>query len=66
MTQSGATPSLPVSRDLLRLIAGDSPDWARIGACVRGPLLTVAAVVDESLNGGFVVDDGDNDLTVTW
>ena len=45
MSQSGATPSLPVSRDLLRLIAGDSPDWARIGACVRGPLLTVAAVV---------------------
>ncbi len=45
MTQSGATPSLPVSRDLLRLIAGDSPDWARIAACVRGPLLTVAAVV---------------------
>ena len=45
MTQSGATPSLPVSRDLLRLIAGDSPVWARIGACVRGPLLTVVAVV---------------------
>jgi two-component system cell cycle sensor histidine kinase/response regulator CckA len=45
MSQSGATPSLPVSRDLLRLIAGGSPDWARIGACVRGPLLTVAAVV---------------------
>jgi PAS domain S-box-containing protein len=45
MSQSGATPSLPVSRDLLRLIAGDSPDWARIGACVRGPLLTMAAVV---------------------
>jgi two-component system, cell cycle sensor histidine kinase and response regulator CckA len=45
MSQSGATPSLPVSRDLLRLIAGDSPDWARIGACVRGPLLTLAAVV---------------------
>jgi two-component system, cell cycle sensor histidine kinase and response regulator CckA len=45
MSQSGATPSLPVSRDLLRLIAGASPDWARIGACVRGPLLTVAAVV---------------------
>jgi two-component system, cell cycle sensor histidine kinase and response regulator CckA len=45
MSQSGASPSLPVSRDLLRRIAGDSPDWARIGACVRGPLLTVAAVV---------------------
>jgi two-component system, cell cycle sensor histidine kinase and response regulator CckA len=45
MSQSGATPSLPVSRDLLRLIAGGSPDWARIGACVRGPLLTVAAAV---------------------
>lgn len=45
MSQSGATPSLPFSRDLLRLFAGDSPDWARIGACVRGPLLTVAAVV---------------------
>lgn len=45
MSQSGASPSLPVSRDLLRLLAGDSPDWARIGACVRGPLLTVAAVV---------------------
>jgi two-component system cell cycle sensor histidine kinase/response regulator CckA len=45
MSQSGASPSLPVSRDLLRLIAGDSPDWARIGACVRGPLLTMAAVV---------------------
>jgi two-component system, cell cycle sensor histidine kinase and response regulator CckA len=45
MTQSGATPSLPMSRDLLRLIAGDSPDWARIAACVRGPLLTGAAVV---------------------
>ena len=45
MSQSGATPSLPVSRDLLRLLAGDSPDWARIGACVRGPLLTMAAVV---------------------
>jgi two-component system, cell cycle sensor histidine kinase and response regulator CckA len=45
MSQSGATPSLPVSRDLLRLIAGDSPDWARIGACIRGPLLTLAAVV---------------------
>jgi PAS domain S-box-containing protein len=45
MSQSGASPSLPVSRDLLRLIAGDSPDWARIGASVRGPLLTVAAVV---------------------
>jgi len=45
MSPSGASPSLPVSRDLLRLIAGDSPDWARIGASVRGPLLTVAAVV---------------------
>jgi two-component system cell cycle sensor histidine kinase/response regulator CckA len=45
MSQSGATPSLPVSRDLLRLIAGESPDWARIGACVRGPVLTVATVV---------------------
>ena len=45
MTQSGATPSLPMSRDLLRLMAGDSPDWARIAACVRGPLLTLAAVV---------------------
>ncbi len=45
MSQSGATPSLPVSRDLLRLIAGDSPDWARVAACVRGPLLTMAAVV---------------------
>jgi two-component system cell cycle sensor histidine kinase/response regulator CckA len=45
MSQSGASHSLPVSRDLLRLMAGDSPDWARIGACVRGPLLTVAAVV---------------------
>jgi two-component system cell cycle sensor histidine kinase/response regulator CckA len=45
MTQSGATPSLPISRDLLRLIAGDSPDWARIAECVRGPLLTMAAVV---------------------
>ncbi len=45
MTQSGATPSLPVSRDLLRVFGRGSPDWTRIGACVRGPLLTVAAVV---------------------
>jgi K+-sensing histidine kinase KdpD len=45
MTPSGTTPSLPVSRDILRLIVGDSPDWTRIGACVRGPLLTMAAVV---------------------
>ncbi|MEP6687731.1 MAG: response regulator [Gemmatimonadales bacterium] len=45
MTQSGATPSLPLSRDRLRLLAGDRPDWARIAACVRGPLLTLAAAV---------------------
>src|SRR5215207_5484054 len=45
MTPSGATPSLPVSRGLLRWIAGDRPDWARIGACVRGPLLTLTAAV---------------------
>ena len=45
MTESGATPSLPVSRDLLRLLAGERPDWARIAACVRGPLLTLAAAV---------------------
>ena len=45
MTQSGATPSLPVNRDLLRWLAGDRPDWARIAACVRGPLLTLAAAV---------------------
>lgn len=45
MSQSGATPSLPLTRDLLRLIGGGSPDWARIGACVRGPLLTLVAVV---------------------
>jgi two-component system, cell cycle sensor histidine kinase and response regulator CckA len=47
MTPSGATPSLAVSRHLLRLglIAGGQPDWGRIGACVRGPLLTLAAAV---------------------
>jgi PAS domain S-box-containing protein len=34
-----------MSRDLLRLVAGERPDWARIAACIRGPLLTLAAVV---------------------
>ena len=45
MTQSGATSSLPEARDLARLLGGASRDWARIGACVRGPLLTLTAAV---------------------
>jgi PAS domain S-box-containing protein len=45
MTQSSATPSVRMPRALMRLMSGASPDWARIGACVRGPLLTLAAAV---------------------
>jgi len=45
MTQSSATSSLPEARDLARLLGGASRDWARIGACVRGPLLTLTAAV---------------------
>lgn len=43
--QSSATPSLQISSELLRRVAGASTDWSRIGACVRGPLLTIAAAV---------------------
>jgi two-component system, cell cycle sensor histidine kinase and response regulator CckA len=45
MTQSSATPSLPGRRTLMRLLSAAPLDWARIGACVRGPLLTVVAAV---------------------
>jgi len=45
MTQSSATPSLPGRRELMRLLRAAPLDWARIGACVRGPLLTIAAAV---------------------
>ena len=45
MTQSGATPSLAVNRGMLRTLVGESPDWRRISACVRGPLLTLAVAV---------------------
>ena len=38
-------PACPSAEISCACSAGDSPDWARIGACVRGPLLTVAAVV---------------------
>ena len=45
MTPSSATPSVQSTREWLRLLAGASPDWARIGPSVRGPLLTLAAAV---------------------
>jgi two-component system, cell cycle sensor histidine kinase and response regulator CckA len=45
MTQSGATPSIAVSRNVVRVLVGEPPDWQRISACVRGPLLTLAVAV---------------------
>ena len=48
MPQSSATPTVQEPRVfgwLLGRHADGPPDWARIGASVRGPLLTVAAVV---------------------
>jgi PAS domain S-box-containing protein len=30
---------------LMRLVVGAAPDWPRIGACVRGPLITLAVAV---------------------
>ncbi|TMC62228.1 MAG: DUF4118 domain-containing protein, partial [Chloroflexi bacterium] len=45
MTPSSATPSVQRTREWLRLLARASPDWARIGPSVRGPLLTLAAAV---------------------
>ena len=45
MTPSSATPSVQSTREWLRLLAQASPDWARIGPSVRGPLLTLTAAV---------------------
>jgi PAS domain S-box-containing protein len=45
MTPSSVTRSVQGPRVLLRLVAGVAPDWARIGACVRGPLITLGAAV---------------------
>ncbi len=45
MPQSSATPSLPDFRGLIRLVHGARVDWVRVGACVRGPLLTLTAAV---------------------
>jgi two-component system, cell cycle sensor histidine kinase and response regulator CckA len=45
MLQDSAFPSLPQSRHGLRLDMGPGPDWVRVGACVRGPLATLAAAV---------------------
>ena len=45
MTPSSATPSVQSTREWLRMLAGAAPDWARVGASVRGPLLTLAAAV---------------------
>ena len=45
MTQSSASPSIQGTRGWPRLLAGTSPDWGRIGECVRGPLATLGAAV---------------------
>jgi len=45
MTPSSVTPSLPGRRELMRLLNAAPLDWARLGACVRGPLLTLTAAV---------------------
>ena len=45
MTQSSASPSMDGTRGLARVFAGSSPDWSRIGECVRGPLATLGAAV---------------------
>ena len=44
MTQGSATSNARPSGELL-LGAAAAPDWRRIGACVRGPLLTLTAAV---------------------
>jgi PAS domain S-box-containing protein len=45
MTQSSVTQSIRGPRTLGRLLAGATPDWGRIGECVRGPLLTLGVAV---------------------
>ncbi len=45
MSQISATPSVRRPRVPTRLVIGGTPDWSRVGACVPGPLLTLAVAV---------------------